>query len=624
MRDTLVVGTAGHIDHGKTTLVEMLTGENGDRLAEEKARGMTINLGFTHWTLDSDHTIAFVDVPGHEKFVKTMVAGAIGIDAVLLVVAADEGVMPQTEEHFRILLHLPVVTGAIVVTKCDLADEARLSETEAEIRALTKGSFLEGAPIFRSDFRNPERIKRSLSDFFIQLMSEMTIAEGQTVSRLYTDRVFTVKGHGTVVTGTLLDGRICLGDTLYVYTPARVIQVKVRNLQVHGSDVNCVHSGQRAAINLSESGAEKGSLISSSPDYEPSDTMDVWVEVDPQVKEGISHWQRLRLHHGTSEILCRIALKGKGTIASGESAAAQLRLENPIYAKAHDVFVLRRFSPVETLGGGYIIHPKGERGKWQEAIDTEDDLRVLMHTAERLNQPFERRSAEEAVPLDGNQMKSAWEEALKTGEIKALDGDRFCTGSWFEAVSESVLKETFAYHKAFPLRRGILLETLRSRIKGLDKNTFKKVVAELTASEQLRVTGNDAALFNRTVDYSPEMNRVKEAIMKAVREADGAPIGIKALEPSTGDKKAFTEMLYHLINIEILVKINEETVMDAAKYLNCRTSLIQTLNESGTITVAEFRDQMGISRKNSVILLEHFDAVHLTKRMEDKRILLKR
>ena len=616
MRNAIIIGTSGHIDHGKTALVEMLTGENGDRLPEEKKRGMTIDLGFTNWKIDADKVVAFIDVPGHEKFIKSMVSGAAGIDAVLLVVAADEGVMPQTDEHFQILKHLPVTFGAVVVTKCDLAEADQILHTDAAIQELVKNSFLEGSPIFHSRIDAPEMIKTALKSFFLNLMQDLPERDSQAVSRFYADRVFSVKGHGRVVTGTLLEGDLCTGDTVFVYNGETEFQAKARNVQVHGADVQCAHAGQRVAVNLSEGSVARGSLIASAPVFEPSVTLDVWIEID---KGQLRHWQRLRLHHGTSEILCRLAAKNKAAIESGKRTLAQLRLEKPIYAKVNDAFVLRSFSPIETLGGGRIINPMAIRGKWADAHSHDSELiQVVRH----LPQPFEKEFLMSRLSLDASQAEIAWVHAVNQGEILSAGAPFFCTASWHQEKKQLILDEISEYHLIFPLRFGIPMETLRSKSGIASKVIFRNFVEKYTRNGQFKIKDNEVALANREIIYTREQERLKAHILQAVHTAGGVPLPNKDLMESHSDKKAFWEMLYHLINIEILVKINGETVMDAAHYVACREALVRMISDHGAVTVAAFRDAMGISRKNSVILLEHFDAVQLTKRIDNKRILL--
>ena len=368
----VILGTAGHIDHGKTTLIKALTGRETDNLKEEKQRGISINLGFTYFDLPSKKRVGIVDVPGHEKFIKNMLAGACGIDIVLLVVAADEGVMPQTVEHLDILNYLGVKKGIIVLTKCDLVDEDFISLVKDEVKEKTKGLFIENAPIVEVDSvsgRGLEELVKKIDEISEDIEEKKIDAP----ARMSIDRVFSLKGFGTIVTGTLIEGKISIDDEMTIYPSEK--KVKVRNLQVHGCDVKTAYAGQRTAINLSNikvSEIQRGDVIAETGSVEESMMIDVNISLVEHCKKSLKHWDRIRVFHGTKQILCRIVPLNEDEIPYGESGYAQLRLEEKIVAKKVDRFIIRSYSPMDTIGGGIIIDtaPKKHKIYDESVIET--------------------------------------------------------------------------------------------------------------------------------------------------------------------------------------------------------------------------------------------------------------
>ena len=359
----IIVGTAGHIDHGKTTLIKALTGRETDTLDEEKKRGISINLGFTFFDLPSGKRVGIVDVPGHEKFIKNMLAGASGLDMVMLVVAADEGVMPQTVEHIDILSFLNIKNGLIVLTKSDMVEEEFRELVKEDIKERMKGTFLEDAEILEVDSVS----KRGIPELIQKLddMSEQIEEKNEnSPARLNIDRVFTIKGHGTVVTGTLLEGKISVDDDLVVYPEN--LKAKIRSIQVHGEDENTAYAGQRTAINISNVKKDeigRGDVLAAPDSLEESMMLDVKMNIIKHVDKTLKHWDRLRLYHGTREILCRAVPLDKEEIAPGESGFVQLRLEESIVSKKGDTFVVRSYSPMATIGGGVIIDASPKKHK---------------------------------------------------------------------------------------------------------------------------------------------------------------------------------------------------------------------------------------------------------------------
>ncbi|MBQ6630708.1 MAG: selenocysteine-specific translation elongation factor, partial [Romboutsia sp.] len=359
----IIIGTAGHIDHGKTTLIKALTGRDTDTLEEEKKRGISINLGFTYFDLSNNKRAGIVDVPGHEKFIKNMLAGASGIDIVLFVVASDEGVMPQTIEHLDILSFLNIKKGIIVLTKSDIVDDEFKQLVKDDIREKTKGTFLEDVDILEVDSISKNGIDELIKKID-SISNDIEEKNQNSPARLNIDRVFSVKGFGTVVTGTLMEGKISIDDDLTVYP--NMLNTKIRSIQVHGENVKTAYAGQRTAINISNIKVEelkRGDVLGSPNSLEESMMLDIKLSLVKHSNKSIKHWDRLRLYHGTREILCRIVPLDKDIVKPGESCYAQLRLEESIVTKKLDNIVLRNYSPLETIGGGIILDTKPKKHK---------------------------------------------------------------------------------------------------------------------------------------------------------------------------------------------------------------------------------------------------------------------
>ena len=409
----VVIGTAGHIDHGKTTLIKALTGRETDTLDEEKKRGISINLGFTYFDLPNNRRAGIVDVPGHEKFIKNMLAGASGIDIVLLVVAADEGVMPQTVEHLDILSFLNIKNGIVVLTKSDTVDDEFRELVKEDICEKIKGTFLEDAEIIEVDSISKrgidtliEKIDKTtsissliLSIFSIDKMSDDIEDKNEnSPARLNIDRVFSIKGFGTVITGTLIEGKISIEDDLVIYP--QVLKTKIRSIQVHGENKDTAYAGQRTAINISNvkvDDIKRGDVLAAPNSLEESMMLDVKLSLVNHLDKGLKHWDRLRLYHGTREILCRAVPLDKELIESGESGYVQLRLEESIVSKKGDTFVVRRYSPMETIGGGVIIDPSPKKHKKFdekviEALKIKEKRRTKRYNRRVLKKEFKKLS----------------------------------------------------------------------------------------------------------------------------------------------------------------------------------------------------------------------------------------
>lgn len=623
----VILGTAGHIDHGKTTLIKALTGRETDNLKEEKQRGISINLGFTYFDLPSKKRVGIVDVPGHEKFIKNMLAGACGIDIVLLVIAADEGVMPQTIEHLDILNYLDVKKGIIVLTKCDLVDEEFIELVKDDVREKTKGLFIEGAPIVEVD-----SVSRRGLDELVQKIDEISedIEEKKTdaPSRMSIDRVFSLKGFGTIVTGTLVEGKISVDDEMTIYPSEK--KVKVRNLQVHGCDVKTAYAGQRTAINLSNikvSEIQRGDVIAQTGSVEESMMIDVNISLVEHCKKSLKHWDRIRIFHGTKQILCRIVPLNEDEIQYGESGYAQLRLEEKIVAKKGDRFIIRSYSPMDTIGGGVIIDTAPKKHKiYDESviealkIKEKGELKDILEEYLKLNLS-NYITLKELVSYTGEK-----EEYVKKGLNALIDENKvFCVNKYYLHIShyqklkERVIDILTKYHKQYRLRNGILKEELRSKVDNSLKVKDMDVILNKMAEEKdIKVQDNLVSNYDFEVKFNQKQLSIKKEIEDKSRKN-----GLNSLmtKDDICNKNKFYEEVLEALTGETIQKLDDAYYIDKKVYENVKKDLLEYLNKNKEITVAQFRDITKSNRKISIVMLEHFDRNRITKRVEDKRIL---
>lgn len=623
----VILGTAGHIDHGKTTLIKALTGRETDNLKEEKQRGISINLGFTYFDLPSKKRVGIVDVPGHEKFIKNMLAGACGIDIVLLVIAADEGVMPQTIEHLDILNYLDVKKGIIVLTKCDLVDEEFIELVKDDVREKTKGLFIEGAPIVEVD-----SVSRRGLDELVQKIDELSedIEEKKTdaPSRMSIDRVFSLKGFGTIVTGTLIEGKISVDDEMTIYPSEK--KVKVRNLQVHGCDVKTAYAGQRTAINLSNikvSEIQRGDIIAQTGSVEESMMIDVNVSLVEHCKKSLKHWDRIRIFHGTKQILCRIVPLNEDEIPYGESGYAQLRLEEKIVAKKGDRFIIRSYSPMDTIGGGVIIDTAPKKHKiYDESviealkIKEKGELKDILEEYLKLNLS-NYITLKDLVSYTGEK-----EEYVKEGLNALIDENKvFCVNKYYLHIShyqklkEKVIDILTKYHKQYRLRHGILKEELRSKVDNSLKVKDMDVILNKMAEEKdIKVQDNLVSNYDFEVKFNQKQLSIKKEIEDKSRKN-----GLNSLmtKDDICNKNKFYEEVLEALTGETIQKLDDTYYIDKKVYENVKKDLVEYLNKNKEITVAQFRDITKSNRKIAIAMLEHFDRNRITKRIEDKRIL---
>lgn len=623
----VILGTAGHIDHGKTTLIKALTGRETDNLKEEKQRGISINLGFTYFDLPSKKRVGIVDVPGHEKFIKNMLAGACGIDIVLLVVAADEGVMPQTVEHLDILNYLGVKKGIIVLTKCDLVDEDFISLVKDEVKEKTKGLFIENAPIVEVDSvsgRGLEELVKKIDEISEDIEEKKIDAP----ARMSIDRVFSLKGFGTIVTGTLIEGKISIDDEMTIYPSEK--KVKVRNLQVHGCDVKTAYAGQRTAINLSNikvSEIQRGDVIAETGYVEESMMIDVNISLVEHCKKSLKHWDRIRVFHGTKQILCRIVPLNEDEIPYGESGYAQLRLEEKIVAKKVDRFIIRSYSPMDTIGGGIIIDtaPKKHKIYDESVIETlkikeKGELKDIIEEYLKLNLS-NYITLKDLISYTGDK-----EEYVKEGldvlikENKVIPVNKYYLHiSHYNKLKDKTMDILNKYHKQYRLRKGILKEELRSRVDSkLKVKDMDIILNKMAEDKQIKVRDNLVSNYEFEVVFNQKQLSIKKEIENITRKNKLSCLVTK--DEICNKNKFYEEVLEALIG-DTIQKLDDTYYVDKDIYENMKNELINYLKQNNQITVAQFRDITNSNRKTSIAILEHFDRNRITKRIDDKRVL---
>jgi selenocysteine-specific elongation factor len=630
---SIIIGTAGHIDHGKTALVRALTGVDADRLPEEKRRGITIDIGFADLDL-GDVRIGFVDVPGHERFVKNMLAGAHGIDLVALVIAADESVMPQTREHFDICRMLGVRKGLVVLTKKDLVDDELLQLVRSETEELVAGSFLEDAPIIAVSSRTGEGIEE-LKEALRETGLAVAARSSDLVTRLPIDRAFTMRGFGAVVTGTLIAGEIAEGDELELLPAA--MRVRVRGVQVHGSAVSSAFAGQRTAINLGgveAAAVERGMLLSPAGRLHPTQAVDALVNLLENAPRPLRSRQRVRVHLGAAEALARVRVLAEGgEIKPGQSGVVQLRIESPIVAVLGDRFILRSYSPQLTIGGGQVLDSFAPRHRTRDLAAVRASLETLA-TGDRAQQVavFVAGADQHGLRRSDLASRTAWrDEVINTAANEALAGGAIVDAEGvllsrkrFDELKQLVVKEVAAHHQREPLLRGPGKEVLRERFFAhAPIEVFRGVLGILEQEQALIAEKEIVRLREHTRELSGEDSGVRDRLEKVYQDAGlAAPSLNEALERSGLAAPQGRKILQLLIDSGRLVKVHGEMLFHRAAL----DDLIRRVREHGAkhqaIDVAAFKDLAGISRKYAIPLLEYLDRQRVTRREGDRRIVL--
>lgn len=632
----MIVGTAGHIDHGKTTLIRALTGRNTDRLEEEQKRGISIELGFTYFDLPSGQRAGIIDVPGHERFIKNMLAGVIGIDIVLLVVAADEGIMPQTLEHLAILDLLGIEKGFVVMTKTDLVEDDWMELVEEEIREEIAGTFLEGRPIIRVSSTEKEGIDKviSLIDEASQELEEKSLEE---MPRLAVDRAFTVSGFGTVVTGTLLSGSFKLGDEIQVYPQGK--ESRIRTLQVHDQEAEVAYAGQRVAMNLAGlkiEDVDRGSTVAPKDSMEPTMMLDVKLKLLKSLDRPIENWTRVRVYLGSKEVLARLVLLDQEILQPGQEALVQLRLEEEVVGKREDKFILRFYSPMFTIGGGQILetHPD-KRKRFDEDAIRELEIKAQGDPIQILEENIRVKSGDFPSIKDLQTLTASLEENLKRDIQQLEDQGKVISFSltkdlyvihkdFYDSKGQEIADYLASYHQSYPLRKGLSKEELRSRF--LSKAIARLGEAILDQYIDQGVIEEDGVFLKTkgfTVVYNEEQEKIKKNILANFASSAYQPERRdEIISKLSADSKEASEVYTALLNDGLILKINEEIHIEKSAYETAKDKLVDYLQKNETISVAQFRDLLDTNRRVALAFLEYFDNVKLTKREDDQRRLV--
>jgi selenocysteine-specific elongation factor len=636
----IIVGTAGHIDHGKTALVKALTGVDADRLKEEKERGITIDIGFADLLVGDVH-FGFVDVPGHERFVKNMLAGAHGIDLVMLVVAADESVMPQTREHFDICRLLEVKSGLIVITKSDLVDEEFLQLVEAEVGDFVAGSFLEGAPVLRVSSRTGEGIDE-LKKTLAKLAAKAQERDDRAVARLPIDRVFTIKGFGTVVTGTLIAGQIHAGDELELLPPAGR-RARARSLQVHGHATQEAHAGERTAVNLQGIDLDevsRGQALAPAGRLQPTSMLDVRLHLLKSAPRPLRSRSRVHLHIGTAEVLARVVLLGQNDLAAGASCFAQLRLETPALALPGDHFIIRSYSPTVTIGGGAIVDPLPHKHRLREGALVAAQLEKLAAAdeVERMALLVEMAGERGLGQAEVAARSGSTDEVIKRAAEAIIKARRAVVASQnplllvarpaFEGLAGQVRALLKEFHARAPLESGMGREEMREKIFAhLPPEIFRAVINYLVERNEAVAEKDLLRLATHRVALSAEEQAAKDHLAAAFARAGLQPAPLEEAIAEAGpqfgiDANRAQRFAQMLINSGELIRV-ADLVFHRSALDGLRETLQKFKAERGAkLDVGAFKDLTGVSRKYAIPLLEYLDRQRVTRRVGDGREIL--
>ena len=641
-----VIGTAGHVDHGKSTLIEALTGTHPDRLKEEKEREMTIDLGFAWLTLPDGEEVGIVDVPGHRDFIENMLAGIAGIDATIFVVAADEGVMPQTREHLAILDILAIPSGVVALTKVDLVDQEWADLVEEDLYSELRSTVLESAPIIRVSAKTAQGLPELISALEI-VLAEHPPRQNYGRPRLPIDRVFTISGFGTIVTGTLSDGELRTGDEIEIL-PTN-LKGRIRGLETHKRKSSTAVPGSRTAINISGISFDKlkrGDVVSQPGKYIPTQRIDVQSKLLENVTQELKHDTEVKLFIGSSEILSRVRVLGARSLPPGEEGWLQIETTRPVVTMRGDRFILRRPSPGETIGGGVVLdpHPKGRHKRF--TLDTESifqslsegTLDDLLEHALKILQPANLHAlsmktnlgVEELMPtaiqllIDQeiiNLSSSVHPDAVidSPGTVSLQQDDPLITKQFWSNTQERLLEIIDEFHRTNPLRKGIPREELRSRLTSsikLSAAEFDSVVAKVVSGGYITDTGPIVYRKDHHIKFTGRQQSEIEKLLDLFRNSPFSPPSVKECQAMVGN-----DVFAALIDLDILIAVSKDVVFRREDYQQMISELEKLFAARHSLTAAEVRDHFKTSRKYALSLLEHLDSTGMTVREGDSRRL---
>lgn len=631
----VIVGTAGHVDHGKTCLIKALSGIDTDRLKEEKKRGITIELGFAN-LIDTDGVhIGIIDVPGHEKFVKNMLAGIGGIDLVLLVVALDEGVMPQTVEHFEILKMLQIRQGIVVLTKSDTVDSEWADMVEEDVRELIKGSFLEQAELIRVSSYTGENIDVLRQKIVTMAKQAGKRREEKELFRLPIDRVFTMEGFGTVVTGTLVEGMCEAGEEVMVYPQERLL--KIRGVQSHGQKEEKASAGQRTAINLAGIKKEelsRGEVLAYPGSLVNSTMVDATLRLFDSTQRKLKNGDRVHLSYGSAQAIGKVILLDCDVVEAGQEALVQLRFDDPVCVKRNDKFIIRFYSPVETFGGGTVLNPAADKHKrgQEEVIEslrlkkTGTDMEILEQMVNEESRRFpEAKDLAAWMDLTVSEAEKMLDTLRNKKKILHLNDGSFVGKAYWEKVSELANQVLAHFHRENPIVEGMDREELKSRLaERMHLKSGKKaeaLMAELEKRKVITIQGSIVSVAGFTVSYSDEASQMMTDMENIYKKAGIEVPSTDELLGAYKDRKQARQVLSELTKKGILVKAGTGVLMHKEHWDRALSVLRDHLASHPQITLGEFRDLLGTSRKYAVMLLETYDQMKITKKIGDARVL---
>lgn len=632
----IIVGTAGHVDHGKTCLIKALTGMDTDRLKEEKKRGITIENGFADM-ICGDYNISIIDVPGHEKFIKNMLAGIGGIDLVLLVVGLDEGVMPQTVEHFNILKMLNIRKGIIVFTKRDLVDDEEWIElVKEDAKSLVEGTFMEDAPsieVSAYDNFNIEELKQLIVE---NIDDSILKSDAKELFRLPVDRVFTIDGFGTVITGTLMEGTIRQGDDITVYPDGKV--TKVRNLQVHNETVDTAFAGQRTAINLAglkKEDIQRGSVLAAKDSLEPTMMVDARMELFDDIDKSVVNNSRVHFYCGSSQALGKVVLMDRDTAEKGEVCYAQIRLEEAVAVKKDDRFIIRFYSPLITIGGGKVLEVSPSKHKRFDenvikAMELKDkgDIKDIAELVikEKSKYLFTKSYFAAKLRLGIGELDKILEILEEEDRISIIRRDYVVHSDYIKEICEfscNVLKD---YHDKNSLSEGINKEEFKSKISQkfriFDSKMADEIISLAERQGSIKINAKSVSLAGFSVSYSPAMEAMKERIIKIYKDSRYEMPTVDEVLQTEKDQINARHIIDALINCGELVRLNYQYCIDKEAFDNALDKLKDKVHQNGKITLAEFRDIIGTSRKYAMEILDYLDSQKITQKVDDARILI--
>ena len=630
----VIVGTAGHIDHGKTWLIRALTGIDADRLKEEKQRGITIELGFADMKNDRGIDIGIIDVPGHEKFVRHMLAGVGGMDLVLLVIAADEGIMPQTREHFGILKMLEIDKGIVVLTKKDLVDDEWLELVKEDVQDYVKGTFLEGAPVIAVSSETGENIdvlKEMILDMAGDIKERRT---DKSLLRLPADRVFTMEGFGVVITGTLMEGAVAPGDEVSIYPEE--IKAKVKNVQVHGKDVKEAFAGQRTALNLNgvrKEDIRRGDVITAPGLLEKTRLLDVQIDMFEDTKRVLKNGSRVHFYYGSAETICKVVLLEQDTLSQGQSGLAQLRFDEEIAVKRNDRFILRFFSPMETIAGGFVLNASPRKHKRFD----EEAVKIMRRQAggdektalEQLLLTEGKRLADlgEVLKLfgsTGTEAEHLLEELREEGTLTDIGGGILLHADTVKEIAGKANEILGEYHRENPVISGMMKEEFRSRFgRAMHVSDGKRID---TAARYLISSG---AVCERNglvsqpgfkVVYDDKQQKIAEDILLTYEKAGVEPPETKAFVSEKKNSREYRQIVDSLAESGELTRLNQSFCIHSGVLMDAMQKLEDILEKDGKVTLAEYRDIIGTSRKYAMMILEYADNNKVTRLVGDVRV----